>query len=250
MEPLLSIVLATLLGGVVSVLAAAALSLTVLARWALRLVSFAVGVLLAVALLNLIPESANVLGPEETGVWVLLGMLFFFVLEKLALWRHSHAGLDLPQSNHQHAPAPSGSMIVLGDGLHNFIDGILIAAAFLQDPALGWATALAVLAHEIPQECGDFMILLAAGYSRRRALLLNVASGAAAVVGGVIGYYALAQAEEVIPYALALSAASFIYIAVADLVPQLQMQRRFADIGVQVLLAGTGVMAMMLLHQH
>lgn len=246
---LLHILSATLIGGVVSVLAAAALSLTALVKWAPRLVSFSVGVLLAVALLNLIPESANELGPESTGIWVLTGLLFFFLLEKLALWRHDHAALGHGHVG-RHRGASSTSMVVVGDGLHNFVDGILIAAAFLQDPALGWAAALAVAAHELPQECGDFMILLAAGNSRRRALWLNVASGAAAVAGGIVGYFALAGAQELVPYALALSAASFLYIAVADLVPQLHLQRRFGDIGLQVLLAGCGVLAMSLLHTH
>lgn len=251
------IVAATLTGGVLSVLLAAVAALTVLARWADRLVSFAVGVLLAAALTHLLPESTNALGPERAGTWVLGGLLLFFVLEKLALWRHAHVhpgAVAMPLHGERvagSAPAPSGAMIVLGDGVHNFIDGVLIAAAFLQDPALGVATAIAVTLHEVPQEIGDFMVLLAAGYSRRRALLLNVLSGAAAVAGGVIGYLALDRAQDAIPYLLALAAASFIYIAVADLVPELhRLRRRLGDALLQAALIGTGIAAVALLHQH
>ena len=132
-------------------------------------------------------------------------------------------------------------MITLGDGLHNFVDGMLIAAAFLHDPALGIATTTAVVAHEIPQEIGDFMVLLAAGYSRRRALLLNTVSSLASVVGGVVGYVVLQGVQGIIPYLLALAAASFIYIAVADLVPVLQKHRKPLDFVVQFALLVGGV---------
>jgi zinc and cadmium transporter len=153
--------------------------------------------------------------------------------------------------SHAHALSPTAAMILLGDGLHNFVDGVLIAAAFLTDPALGVATALAVVAHEIPQELGDFMVLLAAGYSRGKALLLNAVSGAAAVAGGVLGYFALQGAQHVIPYALALSAASFIYIAVADLVPELHKARkRFSELLLQSTLIGAGILAVAALHRH
>lgn len=242
MELLLYIVLATLAGGVLSVLLAASVGLTVLARWADRLVGFAVGVLLAAALLTLLPKAVNELGPETAGAWLLAGVIAFFVLEKLALWRHQHGKQEV---------APSGPMILLGDAMHNFVDGVLIAAAFLHDPALGVATALAVLLHEVPQELGDFMVLLSAGYSRRRALLFNALSGSAAVAGGVLGYFALRGAEGVLPYVLAIAAASFLYIAVADLVPELhKARRRLAEAGLQLGLIATGIAAMALLHQH
>lgn len=230
------ILLATLAGGVLSVAAAALLSLTVLARWAPRLVSFSVGVLLAAAFLNILPEAAQQLPFHEVGATVLAGILLFFALEKTALWRHDHA---LQRATA--APHPAGLMIVLGDGLHNFVDGVLIAAAFLHDPALGVATTAAVIAHEIPQEVGDFMVLLATGYSRQRALLLNAVSGSAAVAGGLLGYLALQGVQGAIPYLLALAAASFIYIAVADLVPALQKHRKPLDFAVQFALLGGGV---------
>jgi len=256
------ILLATLLGGVLSVLAAATLSLTVLGKLAHKLVGFSVGVLLAVAFLNLLPEAMESMDGHDLGATVLIGILIFFALEKTALWRHDHHGDANPEHEHaghctvDHAQgahtqseqihrAP-GLLIVLGDGLHNFVDGVLIAAAFMQDPALGWAATLAVISHEIPQEVGDFMVLLAAGYSRTRALWLNVLSSLTAVLGGVLGWAALHQATGIIPYILALAAASFIYIAVADLVPALQQQRRPKDFVIQFTLMAAGVMLVLL----
>lgn len=230
------ILLATLAGGVLSVAAAALLSLTVLARWAPRLVSFSVGVLLAAAFLDILPEATQQLPFREVGATVLAGIFLFFALEKTALWRHDHVHQGATD-----APSPIGLMIVLGDGLHNFVDGVLIAAAFLQDPALGMATTAAVIAHEIPQEVGDFMVLLAAGYSRQRALLLNALSSLTAVAGGLLGYVVLQGVQGAIPYLLALAAASFIYIAVADLVPALQIHRKPLDFAVQFALLGGGV---------
>lgn len=249
---LLSILLATLAGGVLSVLAAASLSLTVLGRWAPRLVSFSVGVLLGAAFLHLIPEATYELDAQRVGTTVLAGLFLFFALEKSALWRHDHVHGHHAHSGHGHAHASSmGLMIVLGDGLHNFVDGVLIAAAFLADPALGWTTALAVIAHEIPQEVGDFMVLLDAGYSRARALLLNVLSSLGSVLGGLLGWSALQGVSGVIPYALALAAASFIYIAVADLVPSLQRQRRPLDFALQFALLAGGVGVVLLgAHSH
>jgi zinc and cadmium transporter len=247
---LLWIILATLAGGVLSVLAAASLSLTVLGRWAPRLVSFSVGVLLAAAFLHLIPEASHVLDPQRVGATVLAGLFLFFALEKSALWRHDHAhGGHSHATSHPHSPL--GLMVVLGDGLHNFVDGVLIAAAFLADPALGWATTLAVIAHEIPQEVGDFMVLLDAGYGRARALALNVLSSLGSVLGGVLGWFALRGVSDVIPYALALAAASFIYIAVADLVPALQRHRRPLDFAAQFALLSSGVGVVLLgAHSH
>jgi len=260
---LVHILLATVAGGVLSVLAAAALSYSVLSRWAPRLVSYAVGVLLGAAFLNLLPEAVNELGPEDVLATCLGGVLAFFVLEKLAIWRHSHfepeggdpahahaAGLA-HSHGHGHAHARrriSGPMIVFGDGLHNFVDGVLIAAAFLTDPAIGWGVAIGVIAHEIPQEVGDFMVLLHAGYSRRRALLLNALSGTAAVLGGLLGYFFLSDASEIVPYALAFSAASFIYVAVADLIPELHRRWDLGDAVTQIVLIGTGVATISFMH--
>lgn len=247
---LLWIVLATLAGGMLSVLAAASLSLTVLGRWAPRLVSFSVGVLLAAAFLHLIPEATHELDAQRVGATVLIGLFLFFALEKSALWRHDHVHGGHSHAG-GHAPSATGLMIVLGDGLHNFVDGVLIAAAFLADPMLGWSTALAVIAHEIPQEVGDFMVLLDAGYGRARALLLNLLSSLGSVLGGVLGWFALQGVSGVIPYILGLAAASFIYIAVADLVPALQRRRRPEDFAIQFVLLSGGVGVVLLgAHTH
>lgn len=228
---LMYILTATVAGGLLSALAAALLSLTVLARFASRLVAFSVGILLAAALLELLPEAAQQLSMTQVGTVLLAGLLLFFILEKLALWRHDHGG----KGN------PTATLIVLGDGVHNFVDGLLIAAAFLHDTTLGMATAAAVIAHEIPQEIGDFMVLLSSGLSRARALVLNVLSSAAMLIGGVLGYFALQDVADAIPWLIALAAASFLYIAVADLIPLLQRERRVVDFAVQFSLLGCGV---------
>jgi len=240
---LLHILLATFAGGILSVLLAATLALTWLPRFADRMVAFAVGVLLAFAFTGLLPEATHLgLAAEQVGQLVLLGIVAFFLLEKAALWRHDHAHAHAVAQGRKPHP-PQVPMIVLGDGLHNFVDGVLIAAAFMVDVRLGWVTTLAVLAHELPQEIGDFMVLLAAGLSRRRALALNALSGAAMILGGVLGYLALASAQAAIPYVIVIAAASFIYIAIADLVPELHRRRRFADAAAQLalLLAGVAV---------
>lgn len=240
------ILLATLAGGALSVLAAAVLSLTLLRRWAPRLVGFSVGALLAAAFLDLLPEAAEAMDFHNVGMTLLLGIMLFFGLEKTALWRHDHSQA---RHGHGHPHAPAGMMIVLGDGLHNFVDGVLIAAAFLQDTALGIATASAIIAHEVPQEIGDFMVLLASGYSRARALVMNLVSSLASVLGGVLGWVALQGVHGAIPYILALAAASFIYIAVADLVPALQKHRKPVDFVTQFGLLAGGI-GVVLLNAH
>lgn len=244
------ILLATLAGGLISVLAAASLSLTLLKDVAHKLVGFSVGVLLAVSFLHMLPEATEALDAHAVGTTVLAGILVFFALEKVALWRHDHHEDD---GHICHSHQAAGPLIVLGDALHNFVDGILIAAAFLQDPALGWATTIAVVSHEVPQEVGDFMVLLASGYGRMRALWLNLLASLAAVLGGVVGWFTLAGASNLIPYILALAASSFIYIAVADLVPVLHKQRKPVDFVLQfaLLAAGIGlVLAQLGAHQH
>lgn len=234
------ILLATFAGGVLSVFAAATLSLTVLANLAHRLVALSVGILLAVAFLDLLPEAAEGLDIQTVGAAIVAGILIFFVLEKTALWRHDHLH---GEGGHEHHPSPTGMMIVLGSAMHNFVDGVLIAATFIQDTSLGIATALAVVAHEIPHEIGDFIVLLAAGHSRKESLWLNVMAGSAAVLGGILGWLTLHSVHGVIPYVMALAVASFIYIAVADLIPELQEHRRPHDFPVQLalLLAGIGI---------
>lgn len=239
-----------------SVLAAAAVSFTVLSAWVPRMVSYAVGVMLAAAFLHLLPEAFMQADSIEGLFAVLLGgILTFFLFEKAALWRHRHE----PGVEHRHAAEHghrrrAGALIVLGDGFHNFVDGVLIAAAFLIDIRLGITTAAAIVAHEIPQEVGDFMVLLHSGYARRKALLLNLASSVASVVGGLAGYFALEGAQGAIPYVVALAAASFIYIAVADLIPDLHRSNDGCSTAWQVVLIAAGVATVAvphgLLHPH
>lgn len=241
-ETLIWIVAATLAGGVLSLAAAAALAFTVLSKWVPRMVSYAVGALLAAAFLHLLPE-AFMQADSIEGLFAatLAGVLAFFLLEKAALWRHRHDE-DGGHGAHAHAGSRrAGLLIVVGDGFHNLVDGVLIAAAFLTDARLGVATAVAIIAHEIPQEIGDFMVLLHSGYSRRRALAMNFFSSLASVAGGIAGYFALASSQALLPYVLALAAASFIYIAVADLIPDLHRSTDTGSTAWQIAMITAGV---------
>ncbi len=188
-----------------------------------HLVSFATGALLGAALLALLPHALESgVGAHGIGIALAGGIIAFFVLEKLVLWRHCHVDTceaHGPQDHHR--DRASATLILWGDAFHNLLDGVLIAAAFLTDPHLGVVTTLAVFAHEIPQEVGDLAILLNGGMSRQRALLLNVAVSLTSVAGAVVAWFLLAQALEYLPYALAIAAASFLYVAVADLIPGL-----------------------------
>jgi len=178
------------------------------------LVSYATGTLLGAAFLGMIPHALEHTQALPILATVLAGIILFFILEKLVLWRHCHA-----VECEVHTTA--GPLILMGDAFHNFVDGVVIAAAFLTSVPFGIAASLAVIAHEIPQEIGDFGILLESGYSRQKALLYNVLSSVSTLPGAIIAYFYLKTTTAVVPYILALSAASFIYIAVADLIPVL-----------------------------
>jgi zinc and cadmium transporter len=178
------------------------------------LISYATGTLLGAAFLGMIPHALQYIEPFRILTAVLAGIILFFLLEKLVIWRHCHDG-----ECEVHSVA--GPLILFGDAFHNFIDGIVIAAAFLTNTTLGVATALAVIAHEVPQEIGDFAILLNGGYSKQRAFFYNLLSSLTTLPGAVISYFFLKAAQTAVPYILALSAASFIYIAMADLIPEL-----------------------------
>ena len=236
------ILVASVAGGTLSAgLAAAALA--VRATWVPMLVSFAIGALLGAAFLEIIPHAFRI-GESHHVAFALLGGIFgFFVLEKLLLWRHCHT--ENCEVHDQHADAHdrgrSGALIIVGDTVHNFIDGVLIAAAFLQSIELGVVTALAIIAHEIPQEVGDFLILLHSGYSRMRALAINLLSSTATVFGGVLGYYGLQLLEELEPILLGVVAASMIYVAVADLIPGLHRRPELRDTAFQALLIALGI---------
>jgi zinc and cadmium transporter len=263
---LLWIILATTVSGVLSVLAAGTfLALPARSREAAlpHLVSFATGALLGAALLGLIPHSVIGAGSarvHEVGIALIAGIALFFVLEKFLLWRHCHdVHCDEHTVDHDHVHdhthdqarrKASGSLVLIGDALHNVLDGVLIAAAFLTDIHLGIVTALAIMAHEIPQEVGNFAVLLHSGVSRGRALALNLLTSLTAVIGGVIGFFALGTALSVLPFALAVAAASLLYVAVADLIPGLHRRVDPRSSVMQVLLIGCGIAIIALAENH
>jgi len=257
MSLLILIIIFTAIGGALSVLAAAVFLLmrdhhrnAVLPHG----ISFAIGALLAVAFWGLIPEAFAAIKPEQfqalSGT-ILAGILGFFVLEKLLIWRHCHYGsCEAHGDDHEHGHGHShshgnvksaGALIILGDSIHNFVDGVLIAAAFLTDVQLGIVTSLAVAAHEIPQEVGDFAILLDSGYSKGKALFYNILASLTTVLGGVLAYFCLEDLHDSLPYFLALAASSFIYIAVADLIPSLHKKTDMKTSLQQIALIAAGV---------
>jgi zinc and cadmium transporter len=254
------IVAATLAGGLLSAALASLFLLLPAARrtWLLpHLVSFATGAMLAAALLGLLPEAAQRAGLNRIGAIgaaVLAGIALFFVLEKLVLWRHCHTedceGHRPHGHEHGHGPSngpgshrdrAAGWIVLFGDGLHNAFDGVLIAAAFLTDVKLGVLTTVAITAHEVPQELGDLAVLLHAGMSPVRALWFNAASSLTSIIGGVVGFFALSHALEVLPYAISVAAASLLYVAVADLIPGLHRRVDPQSAVAQVVLIGGGV---------
>jgi zinc and cadmium transporter len=240
------IVAASVAGGTLSA-GLAAVALTLRASWIPMLVSFAIGALLGAAFLEIIPHAFEKGEPHQAAGAILAGIFGFFVLEKLLIWRHCHT-----EHCEVHDGGRSGTLIVVGDTVHNFLDGVLIAAAFLQSTELGIIAAIAIIAHEIPQEVGDFLILLHSGYSRARALAVNLMSSAATLVGGVLGYFALPVFVALEPVLLGLVAASMIYVAVADLIPGLHRRPQLRDTAAQALLIALGIGAIgglgMLLH--
>lgn len=246
------IVLFSLLGGLLSVMAAAAFLFVPASRRTQllpALVSLAIGALLAAAFVGLIPHAAafDNIDLHELGMTVLVGILLFFALEKMVLWRHSHAH----DGAHQHDPdegraEAAAVLILVGDGIHNLVDGVLIGAAFMADIHLGIMTSLAVAAHELPQELGDFVILLNSGMRPAKALLFNVLTSLTTVVGALLAWGLMSDAW--LPYALAIAAASFIYVAVADLIPGLQRHTGIWVALRELSLIACGLIAISLMH--
>ena len=241
------IVLATLAGGVLSVLIAASLTIALLSRIVQHLVSLSVGVLLGTALLHVLPEAfESKVDPHRLFMTLLGGLLFFFLLEKAELYRHGHHHEGDGHHHHHDFDASQagrgGWSVLVGDSIHNFCDGIIIAAAFLADTQLGLVTSVAIIAHEIPQEVGDYIVLLNAGFSRGKALLYNALSGLASVVGGVLGYFIVGPWEALFPYLLVAASSSFVYVAVADLLPQLQQRLPLRSTLAQLGWIGAGLM--------
>jgi zinc and cadmium transporter len=248
--PVLAWILAACLaGGLISVLLAALVAFRVQARLVPVLVSYAVGALLGAVFLDIVPHLfEETKDPGATAALILAGLLGFFVLEKLLLWRHHHGGGEDDHAVHGADGGRSGWMIVVGDSFHNFTDGVIIAGAFLADVKLGVVTAAAIVAHEVPQEVGDFLVLLHSGFSRTRALVLNAVSSLAAVAGALLGYFALSAAQEWVPRILAIAAAGMIYVAVADLIPGLQRRTRLAESATQVAFIGLGILTLWGVH--
>ena len=203
-----------------------------LKRVSADLVAFASGGLVGGAFFHLLPEAYELSG-ESIFAWVTAGILLFFLLEKALRWRHCHeAGCEVH---------PFTYLSLFGDGIHNFLDGLIIAAAFLVSFPLGAMTTLVVILHEVPQEIGDFGVLIYGGFSTMRALSLNLLSALTAVAGGLLGYFAALAIPQLQPVLLAVAAGSFVYIALADLVPELHKRRRPGESAKQFLLMVAGL---------
>jgi zinc and cadmium transporter len=252
LTPLAYTLAAALAAGVLAVVAAAG-TLALDRAWVPRLVSFAVGALLGAVFLELLPHAIEVGTVHAVMSTTLIGLLAFFVLEKLVLWRHSHGHAEHAENAsesehehamHAHAPADygrSGLMILIGTAVHNLCDGIVIAASFLADARLGWAATIAIVAHAVPQQVGDFAVLLHSGFTRSKAFAYNVSAGTATLVGALAGHFALAQMQSALPAFLAIAAASLLYVAVADLIPSLHARPQPLETAKQTLLMALGV---------
>ena len=254
----MQIVIAALSGGVFATIAAAG-TLVLHRSWISRIVSFAVGALLGAVFLELLPHALETGNAERVMVTVLAGLLAFFALEKLVLWRHAHGHAEhedgADESEHEHAlhahgadQGRSGLMILIGTSVHNFCDGVVIAAAFLASTALGVATTVAIVAHAVPQQVGDFAVLVHSGFARKRAFGYNVAVGVATLLGALAGYLALADMQQALPTALAIAASSLLYVAVADLIPSLHRRPEPLETAKQLFLIGLGIAIIALAH--
>lgn len=282
------IIVTSFAGGILSVTLAGIFALNLRTTWIPMLVSYAIGAMLGAVFLEILPHAfENAVSVESISATLLFGLMLFFILEKLVIWRHCHGDhcevhaihteANCPDASHgnikeagarfrpvsSHAPSimhshthlhshhdsgRSGMMIMIGDTFHNFVDGVLIAAAFLVDVKLGMVTALAIISHEIPQEVGDFLILLHSGYSKKQAFIFNLVSSLATLIGGLIAYFALQFVMSWIPYILGLAAASMLYVAVADLIPSLHKRTELKATVSQVLLISLGVATIWLAH--
>lgn len=211
-----------------------------LESYLLYLVSFSIGTLLGGAFIHLIPESIEVIG-ESTSVYILLGLLMFFLLEKIIHWRHCH---HIADQDHPHS---FSYMILIGDGLHNFIDGLLIVSTYMISIPLGISTTIAMVFHEIPQEIGDFGSLLYAGFSKKKALFFNFLSALTAVLGGLVMFVLGQYNDSITSFLVPITAGGFIYIAVADLLPELKEFHNLKHSLLQIISLGVGIMLMFIL---
>lgn len=233
---LLAIVAGTLVAGIGSVWLAAALSFGVLARYTQHMLSLAAGALLATAFMHLLPEAfESQAGAHALFMVLLVGLVFFFLLDKAELWHHGHEHHHGPHAHHHAAPKTAGSWAVLtGDSVHCFGDGVLIASAFMADLRLGAIASLAVLAHEVPHHMGDLMVLRASSSNKQAALVKVSLAGAVTALGGVTGFWLVDQLHDYLPYFLTVASSSFMYVALADLIPQLQKRLSARETAAQI----------------
>ena len=261
---LIAILMGTLAAGIGSVWLAAVLSFGLLARYTQHMLSLAAGALLATAFMNLLPEAfESQAGPQALFATLLAGLVFFFLLDKAELWHHGHEHHDSGAHAHHHHhhdhghtnEARSGGWAVLaGDSVHAFGDGILIASAFMADLRLGVVASLAVLVHEVPHHMGDLVVMRQTSNNRRSALVKVSLAGAVTALGGVVGYALVVQLFDYLPYFLVMASSSFIYVALADLIPQLQKRVHARETAAQIawLLIGIGLVTLVsrLAHHH
>lgn len=256
---LIAILIGTIAAGVGSVWLAAALGFALLARYTQHMLSLAAGALMATAFLHLLPEAfESQASAHELFAMLLGGLVFFFLLDKAELWHHGHEhhhGVAADQHghshthhdhNHDHDRRSGGWAVLAGDSVHAFGDGILIASAFLTDMRLGIVTSLAVLAHEVPHHIGDLVVLRQTSETRGAALVKVSLAGTVTALGGLMGYFLLGQFDDLLPYFLVLASSSFVYVALADLIPQLQKRLSFRETAAQVTWLIAGIAMVML----
>jgi zinc and cadmium transporter len=267
---LLAILVATVAAGVGSVWLAALLAFAMLARYTQHMLSLAAGALLATAFMHLLPEAFNSeASAHELFALLLAGLIFFFLLDKAELWHHGHEhhhGEDAhaehhhahhahdEHAHHHHGPRTGGWAVLAGDSVHAFGDGILIASAFVADMRLGVVTALAVLAHEVPHHMGDLVVLRHTSGTQRAALIKVSLAGTVTALGGLLGYLLVSELQDYLPYFLVAASSSFVYVALADLIPQLQKRLSLRQTSAQVAWLMTGIVLVTLVsglaHSH
>jgi len=253
---LLAILLGTLAAGIGSVWLAAWLSFGMVSRYTQHMLSLAAGALLATAFLHLLPEAFEAgVEPYQLFVTLLFGLLFFFLLDKAELWHHGHEHhhphdahdaheaphTHKPSEEHAHHPASGGWAILAGDSVHCFGDGVLIASAFMVDLRLGFVAALAVLAHEVPHHMGDLAVLRQAQGPKQAAVLKVSLAGAVTALGGAVGFVLVESLRVTLPYFLVIASSSFIYVALADLIPQLQKRLSLRETAAQITWLAIGI---------
>ena len=252
---LVAILLGTLLAGIGSVWLAALLGFGVLARYTQHMLSMAAGALLATAFMHLLPEAfESQAGADDLFLALLIGLVFFFLLDKAELWHHGHehhhANVgDTPTAHshapgaheHSHSPKVGSWAILTGDSVHCFGDGVLIASAFVADMRLGVIASLAVLAHEVPHHMGDLMVLRNGTNNKKIALVKVSLAGAVTALGGLLGYWLVDQLHDYLPYFLVVASSSFVYVALADLIPQLQKRLTARETAAQIVWLMTGI---------